>query len=85
MINVSEEIRRGMAALAIETMEKEELVAKRARRAMNLQLLKADTPAKVLQVKMAQKTNTALIGAEDALLLVVTNQPAEALRNELQI
>jgi hypothetical protein len=36
-------------ALPIETMDRELLAEKRQRRALNIQLLKADTPEKVVQ------------------------------------
>jgi len=38
-----------MMALPIEALDKDQLTQKRATRALNISLLKADTPAKVVQ------------------------------------
>jgi hypothetical protein len=53
--------------LPIEELDTEELASKRARRGMALNLLKPDTDAKILKVKMAQELHTALSAGEDVL------------------
>jgi hypothetical protein len=63
-------------ALPIETMDRELLTEKRQRRALNIQLLKADTQEKIVQVKMAQLLHGALSCAEDGLLLTLSAEPA---------
>lgn len=53
--------------LAIETMDLAALADKRARRGLALTMLRPDTDAKVIKVKMAQHMHQALAEAEDAL------------------
>jgi hypothetical protein len=67
-------------ALPIEAMDKDQLADKRESRSLNITLLKADTPAKIQQVKLIQQLNVALTSTEDALLIAVANQPEEAVR-----
>jgi hypothetical protein len=52
-------------ALPIEQLGKEQPVDERA---LNIQFLRPDTPAKVVQAKMAQQLNASLTSAGDALL-----------------
>jgi hypothetical protein len=59
-------------------------VAKRERRSLNITLIKADTPAKVQQVKLIQQLNVALTSTEDALIIAVAMQPEENARPRQQ-
>ncbi len=67
-------------ALLIEALDKDQLAAKRERRSLNITLIKADTPAKVQQVKLIQQLNVALTSTEDALIIAVAMQPEENVR-----
>jgi hypothetical protein len=67
-------------ALPIEALDKDQLVAKRERRSLNITLIKADTPEKVQQVKLIQQLNVALTSTEDALIIAVAMQPEENAR-----
>jgi hypothetical protein len=67
-------------ALPIEALDKDQLVAKREQRSLNITLIKADTPEKVQQVKLIQQLNVALTSTEDALFIVVAMQPEENAR-----
>jgi hypothetical protein len=47
---------------------------------LNITLIKADTPAKVQQVKLIQQLNVALTSTEDPLIIAVAAQPEENVR-----
>jgi hypothetical protein len=67
--------------LLIEALDKDQLAAKRELRSLNITLIKADTPAKVQQVKLIQQLNVALLtSTEDALIIPVAAQPEENMR-----
>jgi hypothetical protein len=51
----------------IEELDEEDMAKKRARRGMALNLLKPDTDAKILKVRMAQELHQALSAGEDVL------------------
>jgi hypothetical protein len=53
--------------LKIEELDEEDMASRRARRGMALNLLKPDTDAKILKVKMAQELHQALSAGEDVL------------------
>jgi hypothetical protein len=59
-------------ALPLEALDKDQLAAKRELRSLNITLIKADTPAKVQQVKLIQQLNVALLtSTEDAQIITV--------------
>jgi hypothetical protein len=67
---LSESNEQKMAAvgqLKIEELDEEDMASRRARRGMALNLLKPDTDAKILKVKMAQELHQALSAGEDVL------------------
>ncbi len=53
--------------LKIEELDEEDMASRRARRGMALNLLKPDTDAKILMVKMVQEMHQALNAGEDVL------------------
>jgi hypothetical protein len=56
-----------MGQLPIEELDEEDMANKRARRGMALNLLKPDTDARILKVKMVQELHQALSAGEDVL------------------
>ncbi len=64
----------------MEALDKDQLAAKSELRSLNITLIKADTPAKVQQVKLIQQLNVALTSTEDALIITVAAQPEENMR-----
>jgi len=67
-------------ALPLEGLDKDQLTQKRATRTLNIQLINADTPEKIVQVKLVQQMHAALISAEDALLESLQAEPAAAVK-----
>jgi hypothetical protein len=55
--------------LPIEALDKDQLAAKRELRSLNITLIKADTPAKVLQVQIIQQLNVALLTSTEERML----------------
>jgi len=55
--------------LPIEALDKDQLAAKRELRSLNITLIKADTPAKVQQVKLIQQLNVALLTSTEERML----------------
>ncbi len=67
MQKVTEAKMAAVGQFKIEELDEEDMANRRARRGMALNLLKPDTDAKILKVKMAQELHQALSAGEDVL------------------